>query len=495
MYNKAGACFMDKNLINTILKYLLINILTILIFYRILNRTRNPALYIKIFLASIFITTITSMIKQYISGIWIIIITFFLQLGFIKFMDRESNESIFVTNLIASALEYIMFTLASIIELGVKLKLSIIDSSLNLVIISIINVIIYIIFFKIKRFKKGLDFIQNKTNSEYIDIIMINISSVLIFLYCLFGNYYGNLTRQILVAFIILGIIMFIMIQKTLILYYKQKLLKKTLEEDKEEIANKDKKIQELSDEKFKISKLNHEFYNRQKSLELAVEEFVKNSKSEASDEIGIMDKIQSLSKEYSGKVEEIKTADRLYTTNIPEIDDMFKYMQSECKNNNIDFNLQINGNIFYMINNLIDKSRLVTLIGDHIRDAIIAINHSNNKNRSIIAILGMKDKYYEFSVYDTGIEFEIDTLLKLGLEPATTHKDEGGTGIGFITTFETLKETKASLVIEEKHGVVDNDYTKSVNIVFDGKNEYRIISYRSDEIKKKNKNGRIIIK
>ena len=250
-----------------------------------------------------------------------------------------------------------------------------------------------------------------------------------------------------------------------------------------------------MSDERFKISKLNHEFYNRQKSLELAVEEFVKNSKSEASDEIGIMDKIQSLSKEYSGKVEEIKTADRLYTTNIPEIDDMFKYMQSECKNNNIDFNLQINGNIFYMINNLIDKSRLVTLIGDHIRDAIIAINHSDNKNRSIIAILGMKDKYYEFSVYDTGIEFEIDTLLKLGLEPATTHKDEGGTGIGFITTFETLKETKASLVIEEKHGVVDNDYTKSVNIVFDGKNEYRIISYRSDEIKKKNKNGRIIIK
>lgn len=83
---------MDKNLINTILKYLLINILTILIFYRILNRTRNPALYIKIFLASIFITTITSMIKQYISGIWIIIITFFLQLGFINlWIENQTN--------------------------------------------------------------------------------------------------------------------------------------------------------------------------------------------------------------------------------------------------------------------------------------------------------------------------------------------------------------------------------------------------------------------
>ncbi|MFR3919940.1 MAG: hypothetical protein ACLTXD_02130 [Clostridia bacterium] len=425
-----------------------------------------------------------------------LIISYFIQIALLKVLIWYENKPIVISNLIANAAVYIIFTLATLIEYIPKRFLKIENNIINLILILTIESVLLFLLSKQKRIRNGIRFTRdNKISTDYFDMIIINISAVIIFIYCLFIRSNGDYIKQVLFPFIILGFIMFIMIQKTLILYYKQKLLKKTLEEDKEEIANKDKKIQELSDEKFKISKLNHEFYNRQKSLELAVEEFVKNSKSEASDEIGIMDKIQSLSKEYSGKVEEIKTADRLYTTNIPEIDDMFKYTQSECKNNNIDFNLQINGNIFYMINNLIDKSRLVTLIGDHIRDAIIAINHSDNKNRSIIAILGMKDKYYEFSVYDTGIEFEIDTLLKLGLEPATTHKDEGGTGIGFITTFETLKETKASLVIEEKHGVVDNDYTKSVNIVFDGKNEYRIISYRSDEIKKKNKNGRIIIK
>lgn len=425
-----------------------------------------------------------------------LIISYFIQIALLKVLIWYENKPIVISNLIANAAVYIIFTLATLIEYIPKRFLKIENNIINLILILTIESVLLFLLSKQKRIRNGIRFTRdNKISTDYFDMIIINISAVIIFIYCLFIRSNGDYIKQVLFPFIILGFIMFIMIQKTLILYYKQKLLKKTLEEDKEEIANKDKKIQELSDERFKISKLNHEFYHRQKSLELAVKEFVSNSKSEASDEIGIMDKIQSLSKEYSGKVEEIKTADRLYTTNIPEIDDMFKYTQSECKNNNIDFNLQINGNIFYMINNLIDKSRLVTLIGDHIRDAIIAINHSDNKNRSIIAILGMKDKYYEFSVYDTGIEFEIDTLLKLGLEPATTHKDEGGTGIGFITTFETLKETKASLVIEEKHGVVDNDYTKSVNIVFDGKNEYRIISYRSDEIKKKNKNGRIIIK
>lgn len=172
----------------------------------------------------------------------------------------------------------------------------------------------------------------------------------------------------------------------------------------------------------------------------------------------------------------------------------MFKYMQSECDSKKIQFNLKINGNIYHMINNKIPQSRLVTLIGDHLRDAIIAIDFSNNTFKSILAVLGENKGVYEFCVFDTGIEFKIDTLLNLGLKPATTHKDSGGTGIGFMTTFETMKETKASLIIDEMREMSNTDYTKSVTIRFDGKNEYRIKSYRSDEIKKKMKDNRIII-
>lgn len=72
--------------------------------------------------------------------------------------------------------------------------------------------------------------------------------------------------------------------------------------------------------------------------------------------------------------------------------------------------------------------------------------------------------------------------------------KNSGGTGIGFMTTFETMKETKASLIIDEMREMSNTDYTKSVTIRFDGKNEYRIKSYRNDEIKKKMKDNRIII-
>lgn len=59
------------------------------------------------------------------------------------------------------------------------------------------------------------------------------------------------------------------------------------------------------------------------------------------------------------------------------------------------------------------------------------------------------------------------------------------------MTTFETLKECKASLEIEEFN---NKEYTKAVIIRFDDKNEYRIHSYRAEEIKNKIQDNRIII-
>lgn len=62
------------------------------------------------------------------------------------------------------------------------------------------------------------------------------------------------------------------------------------------------------------------------------------------------------------------------------------------------------------------------------------------------------------------------------------------------MTTFETLSKTKGSLIIEEKYPINNVDYTKVIKIRFDNKNEYRINSYRAEEIRKQNKDERILI-
>ena len=471
---------MDSNLINMTIKIFTINILNYFIFFILINQRINSFLKFSIIVLFSIITTISYlMLSLYMEKIVVTIIIFLLQLFLLKKALKNKKASISVENLLSNAIEYFLYAIASIIEFVFSVILNIKNSEINFLIISIINIILVYLLSKTKRLKYGITFLQEKFKDQYLDIIIINISAVVMLSYCLFGNYDSIVTKQILLTFIVVSIIMIIMIQKTLTLYYKQKLLHQTIEDYKTEIADKDKKIKELSDEKYKISKLNHEFYNRQKALEKKVADYVNNVSVETANELAITEQISDLSKEYSSKLEDIKHPDKLPTTEIEEIDDMFKYMQSECKKNNIEFKLQINGNIHHMINQIIPKDKLVTLIGDHLRDAIIAINSSNNSFKSIIAILGKADEFYEFCVFDTGIEFELETLLALGTKPITTHKDTGGTGYGFMTTFETLRATKGSLVIEEKHKMSENDYTKAVRIIFDGKAQYRISSYR----------------
>ena len=194
----------------------------------------------------------------------------------------------------------------------------------------------------------------------------------------------------------------------------------------------------------------------------------------ETAEELEIKDRLKEISTElYKNPIEE------LTKTGITQIDDMLKYMQSECVKNNIDFNLQVSGNIYHLINNIISTEQLEILIADHVKDAIIAINHTDNVNRSILVRLGKIEDTYGLYIYDSGIEFEKETLENLGKKPSTTHKNEGGTGMGFMNTFDTLEKCNGSLIINELGKPSKENYTKIVMIKFDNKNEFKIISYK----------------
>lgn len=481
--------------IDTVIKMFIINLFVFILFFKISNQKCN---YLKIFVGSVMLSVIYVIEKNYINDdIFVLIISTYLMQNVFLWIILSNKNCIVVGNFISNTVVYILYSLSLIIEIAIKMIFSIEFDIRNQTIDLILALAIEAIFLKcimnLKRIKNGLSFLKDQVGNDYFALMFMEISANIIFTYCIFVNSNDEFSWNILEMFFVLSIIMVIMIQRTLTLYYKQKLLDKNIEDYKSEIALKDAQIKSLSDEKYKISKLNHEFYNRQKALIHKVEE-ITSMNTEIADELDLSKQINDLTKEYTDKAQEIKTLDKLPTTGIVEIDDMFKYMQSECNSKKIQFNLKINGNIYHMINNKIPQSRLVTLIGDHLRDAIIAIDFSNNIFKSILAVLGENNGVYEFCVFDTGIEFKIDTLLNLGLKPATTHKDSGGTGIGFMTTFETMKETKASLIIDEMREMSNTDYTKSVTIRFDGKNEYRIKSYRGDEIKKKMKDNRIII-
>ena len=466
-----------------------IMIFTLKFNYRILDikeKYKNLPIY---FLALIVIDILAIIIRNKIGETaQIMSLTMFIALIFSNKINKNIGYSIMITT-ISVSINYFMCLISITVNYFI-FKFFEVNTYIILIGILSIYIILLKIILNMKKLKKGITFLKKNEQNEYFGLLILNIAIAIFFFLVIFANREINIkmAKSIYIHIILFSIIMFITIQKSLQLYYKQKLQEREVEEIKEELKNKDKEIKELEKENLKLNKKNHSIAHKQKSLEYELEQMLLND--QIVDGNHIKDKIESLSNEMQNETVSIE----LTKTNIDKIDSMLKYMQSECVKNKIDFQLQINGNIHHMINKYIEKEDLEILIADLIKNAIIAINHSENNNKSILVRLGIIDGAYSLYVYDSGIEFEIDTLINLGVKPSTTHVNDGGTGMGWMNTFDTLKKYKASLVIEEYGKPVEDNFTKVIRIIFDKENIYKVSSYREEEIKERDVKKRIEI-
>lgn len=386
--------------------------------------------------------------------------------------SKNNIKNGILTTVISLTINYIVSFVAVITDFIINLIINLENNYINLGIIIIMHVIVLWKLLKIKKLKYGLSFLKRDEENEYLDVLILNVSVTILFATILMVNSNIVLAMDTTLGIIMSTIIMFITIQKSLQLYYKQKLLIKELEETKKEREEIKKDRDNVEKENLEISKKRHTIIHKQKILEHKIEQLAMKSEI-GKDEIGeVTERIKEIKTQISEKKEEIEPS----KTGIAKIDDVIKYMQTECIKSNIEFELQIIGNIYHMTNNLIEVEDLETILADHITNAIIAINHTNNINRGILVRLGEIEGIYSIYIYDTGIEFEQETLSKLGKEPSTTHASEGGTGMGFMNTFDTLRKYKASLIIKQIGKPNAENFTKAIIIKFDQRCEFKII-------------------
>ncbi|MCL2354450.1 MAG: hypothetical protein FWC68_00875 [Oscillospiraceae bacterium] len=344
---------------------------------------------------------------------------------------------------------------------------------------------------KMKRFSNGFSFLNN-INSSKLDILSITLfilSMQMMLYYMIVRKPLEEITdADIYSFFIITSIFMSMLIFMCFRAYYKSLQTQKLISNLEHDVIEKDEKFDRLYDEHERITKKMHEISHQVQSFAYSMNTEFGEDNGDISQQIKKLQ--ETLSKNATGGKNELPK------TNIDSIDMMFCYMRSEALRKDIDLELKISDDVTYMVDNIIDKQDLEIMIADHIKDAIIAINVKNyERNRKILVELGKFNEQYELSISDTGIEFETDVLVNLGLKRVTTHEDLGGSGIGFMTTFEALQKYNASLVITEFMEDRSNTYAKTISFVFDNKNEYRIDSFRAEEIKKTDKENRIIVR
>lgn len=481
--------------IDAFIKYLGINICMYFSYFKILNNNNS-----KIF--KLLFIIISSMILSCFESIYpnsiytpLKIVSIYTVYGFVLSIFHKNKIGItLITLIISLSIGYIGYSISSFIVYLIATTLYInFNNPIIFISTNLLQIILTYSVFKINRLKNGLLFIKNKQKDEYFELFVLIISTIIIFTCFIAGNYARVSLPSLTLGLLLFIIFLVIVLQKTLIIYQNHRVMKRNIIDYEQELSDTKQKLSTAIEEKQKLVQSNHEFYHRQEALnkklnDLLILQSSTNNTEFSAELTDITTRINQMSNEYNSKTQ---TLPHLVKCGITEIDDMLSYMQLECSKNNIEFLLKIDCDINYIVDNFISKSKLETLLGDLIRNAIIAINHSSEEFRSIMVVMGIKDDSYELCIYDSGIPFEINTLLNLGLKPSSTHLDEGGTGIGFITTFETINSCNASLIINE---LTNTQYTKSLEIKFDNKHQYIVISNRKHEINHLNSENRNII-
>ena len=482
--------------LNILLKYTFINLIICYLYIKISNfkllTIKNKLI---IFLTCIILSIMISLCSTFINPSYTLI-AFYFTLSFLyTYITKYNIHYSIVVTFIASAITITIYEITIFISLLICLPLLHLDSRNPLILVFgiLLEIVLVFFIFKFKRFKNGFSFLKYREHSSNLAIFL---SGTVILIVTNLGNYISNFINEFsLLGLTLILLSMFIWIKEKITLHYKSLLVKDTIQNLQNKLDEQIHINETMKDEIEKLSIINHKFSSRISALELYVEKlsYKSNNNIKINNDIVESKKlIKSLSIEFSNEMQTtFRSTFLINKTGILNIDNILEYFELECRNKNISFNVIVKSNIQYAVKKAIALNLLETLIADTVNNAIIAINYSTNKSPKILLQFDATD-CFEFRIYDTGIEFEIDTLIKLGKDQITTHSSSGGSGIGFITTFETLNKTNGSFIIEEYKND-ESEYSKCLIFKFDNKGQYIIRSYRAEEIKKESNNELIV--
>lgn len=465
---------------------------------KLLNIISNKKVYLYLLFFLLFVLPSVYLTRKYIAPFSIFIIVIFLSLFISNILKAPFFLALTVSS-ISLAIVYSMFLIAALLvsPMGCFFDIYLgrtISDIISMLIIGIIQYLLIAIPFKFERFKKGMPFLrENGTNDigSYISLSVLLTASFL--------SIHQKVTPILIVPLfftLLCGLSILFWWRSSLTIRYISKLKDNELEEMRNLIQEKNVQIENLKYHNDELSKIIHKDNKLIPSMEYAVRKYLLSLEKLSSNELiirgqEILIQLESVSQERNGILKNYETKNKVIpSTNILSIDTLLAYMLQKAKENYINLDVSLLGDINSFIDNLIDESDMRTLLADLIENAIIASRVSSNKN--ILIIMGLSANYYSIEVLDSGAPFTEDILLNLGIKQSTTHTNEGGSGIGLMTIFEIIKKNHASFTIEELAN--NNLFTKKITICFDNLNQFRIRTTRSSIKKSLSKRVDIII-
>lgn len=467
------------------IKYFAIIICSFYIYHKLLNipRPQNNYVYLLLgipclSLGSVLLETIFPLSIE----LFLILVSFF----FLLYVTKSTPEASITTTIISYGISFIAFSLSALISsiLLIFVFHAPIDSyshMLSQTLTAFIQITITILLFCPKRFRKGMPFITNKLNSFSLMIISLTI----LFAFVVARTSSNNLICLFpFLLIFLMAIFIYISWKNNITKTYLERLKEKDIAKLNDTLSEKESYIKKLEEENKELSKIIHSDNKLIPAMLLSVKEFIRDSSSlvPASSEKG-MRLLSDLEQLSLHRKSILRTQDDrcrgIPETGCSSVDSILKYMKQKAHEMNIIFETAFSCDMKALVNENISENDLNTLLADLLENALIATKYGDH--RHVLLSVDMIEDFYTISIFDSGVPFPKEVLVSLGLKNYTTHKADGGSGIGLVTSYELLKKYRASLAIEEftqDSGL----YTKKLSVVFNRLDQYTLFTYRNGE-------------
>ena len=469
----------------TFIKYLSIIICSFYTYLHLLNIKQNKAprsfiLFLLLLLPEIYF------LRKYAASFSIIIMVVLFAFYVRNALKTPLNLSLIVSAL-SIGIAHLTFTIAAfLLSLGVYLISPLIGeytpNLIGIISIGIIQFFLTVLPFRLKRLKNGMPFLYKCDSGDigvYISIILLLAASFL-------GMKKDDDLVIIIPIFfsIICGFALLFWWRSNITRNYVKKAKSRELEELQETIDEYHNQMEQLKHHNKELSRIIHKDNKLIPAMEYAVRDYLISMQQEPSKEKQIIKakellaQLNDMSQERTGIINNYEADNKILpSTDVSSLDILLSYMYQKAKQHQIGLDLTVSGDVRYIIEKLMKEADLKTLLADLIENAIIATKAATKKN--ILINLGISGYYYTIDIFDSGAPFITETLLNAGIKQTTTHKNDGGSGIGLMTAFDLLRKYEASFVIDDCF--YHNTFTKKVSVCFDHLNQYRINTKRND--------------
>lgn len=398
----------------------------------------------------------------------LILIALFISITY--WIHRQAINVTVLSSLLSLGCSYVLFVMATFIisPLSSVFSSTIKDDTLlyavSILFIGVAQLVLACLPFLTNRFKNGMPFLKKQEGND--------LGTLLSIILLITVSFFNTITQDSLSLLIPL---FFVLLSGVLIFFWwKTKLTESYIHKIKErEILALQEEIEHLKDYNKTLDKIIHKDNKLIPAMEHSVRSVLTLFQAKATPEekeqlVHLLSELDNMTRDRGG-ILKFSSHQSISTvcTGIPAINNLLYYLSARAYSQQINFEVVATESLQRIVPCIISESDLHTLIADLVENAFIATK--NEVHPHVLLQFRAEGNSFLVEFFDNGAPFSPNVLEKLGKEAVTTHKGDGGNGIGYMSTFEILRRCNATIDINEDLSI--KSYKKKIVIVFNDNN------------------------